>query len=50
MSTVGTNRTNRGGLMRCTFIGVDQTWLAGGQTDANDPSVWTGRALQAECE
>jgi hypothetical protein len=35
---------------RCPFVGADQKWSVQGQNDANDPTVWTGRALQAECE
>src|ERR1017187_2561554 len=32
------------------LLRVDRKLLAHGQNDAFDPSVWTGRALQAECE
>jgi hypothetical protein len=31
-------------------MGVDRTSSACVETDAIDPTVWTGRALQAECE
>jgi hypothetical protein len=34
----------------CPVIGVGRKSDAKGRTDAIDPSVWTGRALQAECE
>ena len=28
--------------------GVNRNWSAGGQNDAIDPDVWTGRALQVD--
>jgi len=40
-----------GGRRRVRPItGLDRKWTAGCRNGAFDPSVWTGRALQAECE
>jgi hypothetical protein len=33
---------------QCPLIGVDRKSLAEGQTDAIDPDVWSGRALQED--
>src|SRR6202140_5813889 len=37
-------------VSRCPLIGLDRKRLPGCQTGALDPTLWTGRALQAECE
>src|ERR1700751_2897284 len=34
---------------QCPLSGVKQTCCLGLGMSANDPTVWTGRALQAEC-
>jgi hypothetical protein len=33
---------------RCLFPGEGRKWLADRQTDAIDPHVWSGRALQED--
>jgi hypothetical protein len=35
-------------LRRSPFIGADRTWPVSVQTDATDPNVWSGRALQVD--
>jgi hypothetical protein len=37
-----------GTRQRCLFMGVERKSSVRGQTDANDPDVWSGRALQVD--
>ena len=50
MSAIGALRVTWCADATCLKLGVDRKQPADGQNGAFDPTVWTGRALQAECE